>query len=278
MTALFFVILLGDFVEEVREMLNDLHKERLADQSSSILALTDMNEDKLISLIKMILQLLLQIKKTSTHSLLFSLVEHLCLKNGCKGFRDDTAFFREKLRMESLHLLATLCKIDVQNKNKPSNCNEHDGINSLDHQVNCIETIRYHCAPLRMQRLKHFVYHLFSIDVITPGNILDISKNNPSLGADLIVKPHSNTRSGNCCDTELPSVVKKMMQNKWYQSLQPIEEKMFWTRIEVALFMFIIHRFISTLKTFFYKKNKYLKYHVCLISGYQTIRSHFGIC
>lgn len=174
--------------------------------------------------------MLLQINKTSQHALLFPLVEHLCLKNKCKGFRDDTATFREILRSESLQLLQVLCGIAVQGEEEPFNRSENGGINSLDDQVNWLESIRYDCATWRTQRLKHFVCHLYSIDIVTPGNLLDVSQRNPSLAADL-VKPLRNV--GKCCDIEIPLAVKTMTQNKWYQSLQSIEENMFWTRINV---------------------------------------------
>lgn len=226
-----FVIVLGDFVDSVRDILNNIHKGKLAQQSSSVLALIAMEADKLFSVIKMMLHLLLQIKQTTKHALLFPLVKHLCLNNGNKGLRNDTVFFREQLRIDTLQLLLNLCNVDVQTKHKAFNSSENAKNNSLDEQVNCLESIRYHCATLRIQRLKHFVSHLFFANIVTLGDLHDIKKTHPSLVADLIAKPHPD--GGKCCDIDLSSAVKKLMQKKWYQSLQPIEDKMFWTRIDV---------------------------------------------
>lgn len=58
--------------------------------------------------------------------------------------------------------------------------------------------------------------------VVTLGNLLDINKMNPSLVADLIVKPQPGEKK-KCCDIDLTPFVEEMMQTKWYKSVQYIE-------------------------------------------------------
>lgn len=197
-----------------------------------------MEEHYIDIVINIILQAVLQPKPTDAANLFVLLVKHICIQNGTNQFRDDTIYFRERLRIKVLNLFAGRDRNCSTDQPSLPCLNEINTTNALDKQVNLMESIHLHCSSLRYQRLAHFIGHLVRMQLISAIDISQLNEENLQIKDDLLGERHTHQ---NCCNFTLPQAVNDIFIDQWYQHINSLENHMFWTRSKVKI---IINLFI----------------------------------
>lgn len=218
----------------------NLNEENLQDQSIRILNQTEMEEHYIDVVINILLQTIIQPKPTDGANLFVLLVKHICIQVDTNQFRDDTIYFRERLRIKVLNLFAGRGRAFPTEQPSLHCPNEKNATNSLDKQVNLMESVHLHCSSVRYQRLAHFIGHLVRMELISEIDINQLNEENHQIKDDLLGKRHTEP---NCCNFTLPHL-DDIFNDQWYQHINSIENHMFWTRSQVKkiiIFLFIVY-------------------------------------
>ncbi|XP_031622367.1 uncharacterized protein LOC116340190 [Contarinia nasturtii] len=220
-----------EFVKCMRNRLESLNKDNLETQASELLDMIELIEEMDI-LLDLILRSVIQPKFNPVNHLIVPLVKYICDQdpNEC----DDTLYFRETLRVKSLKLFLRVNKSLVQHQVVVL----PNVTNSLDLQVNLMESVDMYCAPLRLQRLAHFIGHLVQMDIVSREELKDFIDQNTFL-EEILGEKHEDE---NCCDFELNPLARKILDDKWYasehityDSIKSTENHIFWCRNELVL-------------------------------------------
>lgn len=219
---------IDEFLQNVRDKLENLSEENIEQQSSDTLSLiTTLPDMQIDAIAEIILQLVCQLKAASSNFMLISLVKRICVQSNSHELQNRNDYFRERLRKNSLLLLANASNLIEQ---QPIIVEDIGSINSLDKQVNRIDVIRFNCANIRHKRIAHFVGHLFKMNVVSLTDVFDINAAHPLLKEEFLAKNHDIE---NCCDFELPPNVETILHSDYFQHVKHIEEHLFWVHNKV---------------------------------------------
>lgn len=213
---------IDEFIGTLNESLNELTPGGIEQQAIKLLKLANGSPCRLEAIINIILQQVIKLRNNCASALFSSLVNQMCNQ-------DDTQMFLNQLRPKSSQLLKYLANA-IASQRKPLQLS--NDINSLDKEVIRIETIEYKWDLIRKQRLTHFVAQLIDSKIVSLADICDIKKFDSAFVDDLA----NGTNAENCCNLELPSAAQELLRNEEYQHAYPIENHIYWLRIEVTIY------------------------------------------